>query len=332
MTALSPVVSAESRPVHSRVFASAVLLDALFGDPEWCPHPVRAIGWAASRLEPLLRPRRGRHVAELFAGAMLAGSIVAGSIAAAKALLGLGKPSRRFGLVFEVCLAATCIALRNLLDEANRTVKALESGDLILARKQLARIVGRDTEDLGASEISRAVIETLAESLSDGVVAPMLYLALGGVPLAMGYKAINTLDSMIGHRDNRYLYFGRAAARLDDAANLIPSRLTAVIITAAAVATPQASAANAWKTWLADGAKHASPNAGQTEAAMSGALMVRLGGTNRYDGEPVATPAMGSAYRVPVSADARRAIRLTAAAGYLSAALLWIWLRNRGAK
>jgi adenosylcobinamide-phosphate synthase len=333
VTARSLIVPAEARLVHSTIFASAVLLDALLGDPEWWPHPVRAIGWAANQLETLLRPRRGGRTAELLAGAMLTGSIVAGSMAAAKALLRLGKPSKRsFGFAFEICLAASCIALRSLTDEARKTIEALESGDLVRARKQLARIVGRDTENLGASEISRAVIETLAESLSDGVVAPMLYLVLGGVPLAMGYKAINTLDSMIGHRDERYLYFGRAAARLDDAANLLPSRLTAMLITAAAVGAPKASAASAWKTWLADGARHASPNAGQTEAAMAGALMVRLGGTNTYDGEPVASPVMGSAYRAPVSSDARRAIRLTAAAGYLSGGLLWIWLRRQEAK
>ncbi len=134
---------------------------------------------------------------------------------------------------------------------------------------------GRDTQDLDATEISRAVIETVAESCSDGVIAPLFYLAIGGVPLAMAYKAINTLDSMIGHADEKYFYFGKVAARLDDVANFLPSRLTALGITMALRPFQNANTAAAFQTWLRDGGKHKSPNAGQPESAMSGALQVR---------------------------------------------------------
>ena len=151
----------------------------------------------------------------------------------------------------------------------------------------MARIVGRDTRHLDADEISRAVVETVAESCSDGVIAPLFYMAIGGVPLAMAYKTINTLDSMIGHADERYFYFGKVAARLDDAVNFLPSRLTALGITATAAIVAGASSATALDTWLRDGMKHKSPNAGQPESAMAGALQVRLGGENSYKGEPV---------------------------------------------
>ena len=324
--------SAGAGPPRSRVFVCAVLLDLLLGDPEWLPHPVRWIGWATSRLEALLRPRRGSARGEFAAGAVLTGIVAGGSALLAKAVFPPRRPASKLRFAFEVSLAASCLALRNLLEEANKTIRLLDRGDLQGARKQLARIVGRDTENLSPSEISRAVIETLAESLCDGVVAPMFYLALGGVPAALGYKAANTLDSMIGHRDDRYLYFGRAAARLDDAANLVPARLTAMLIAATAAAAPKADPWTALTTWRRDGSKHASPNAGQTEAAMAGALQVRLGGTNSYDGEPVSSPPLGPEYPAPSCTDARRALALTAVAAYFSAALfalsLWAWERK----
>ncbi|HEV2272834.1 MAG TPA: adenosylcobinamide-phosphate synthase CbiB [Acidobacteriaceae bacterium] len=324
--------SATAGSPRSRVVVCAVLLDLLLGDPEWLPHPVRWIGWATSRLELSLRPRHRSTRGEFAAGAILTGIVIGGSALLAKTVLHRRRPASRLRFMFEVSLAASCLALRNLLEEANKAIRLLDRGDLQGARRQLARIVGRDTENLTPSEISRAIIETLAESLCDGVVAPMFYLAMGGVPAALGYKAANTLDSMIGHRDERYLYFGRAAARLDDAANLIPARLTAMLIAAAAAAAPKADPWTALTTWRRDGSKHASPNAGQTEAAMAGALQARLGGTNSYDGEPVFSPSLGAEYPAPTCTDARRALALTAIAAYLSAAIfalsLWAWERK----
>jgi adenosylcobinamide-phosphate synthase len=165
----------------------------------------------------------------------------------------------------------------------------------------------------------RAVIETVAESACDGVVAPLIYMAIGGVPLAMAYKTINTLDSMIGHADERYFYFGKAAARLDDVANYLPSRLTALAIAAAGWMGSDASGTSALRIWKRDGAKHKSPNAGQPESAMAGALRVRLGGENTYAGERVTTPLLGAQFEQPRLHHAKQAIRLVTAVSLLSA-------------
>jgi len=217
-------------------------------------------------------------------------------------------------------LAWTCLAARNLEQEATSVTDALESGDILLARARLARIVGRDTEKLDTHEISRAVIETVAESASDGIIAPLFYMALGGVPLAMAYNAINTLDSMIGHADGRYLYFGRVAARLDDFANYLPSRITALALVMASCLSPCADAEAAWRTWHRDGAKHKSPNAGQPESAMAGALQVALGGDNTYSGELIRAERMGDEFPAPTLPKAIEAIRLVSAASLLGLA------------
>src|SRR5262249_1377899 len=154
------------------------------------------------------------------------------------------------GWLTELTLGWTCLAARNLQDEASLVIAALNSGDVEMARRRLARIVGRDTMHLDAHEISRAVIETLAESASDGVIAPLFYMSVGGVPLAMAYKAVNTLDSMIGHADDRYFYFGRAAARLDDAANFVPARLTALATVVGSGVSGVGDLRSAWEIWL----------------------------------------------------------------------------------
>lgn len=315
---------------EARIFAAAFLLDAAIGDPEEMPHPVRAIGWAIQRMESALYREEQTSTRKLIGGAALTLTIVGGTIIGAKSVLGLLRTETPLmASACELALAASCLALHNLLDEAGSVIRALEAEDIATARLRVARIVGRDTQHLSASEISRAAIEALAESLSDGVIAPMFYLAIGGVPLALGYKAVNTLDSMIGHRNERYLYFGRAAARLDDFANLLPARGTAMLLAFAACGLPGANPSAAVKAWLEDGSKHASPNAGQPEAAMAGALGVCLGGTNTYEGEVIESPRMGSAFRSPDTADARRALRLTAVAGALAAGFCW-WLLRRG--
>src|SRR5260370_31029549 len=229
------------------------------------------------------------------------------------------KRGRALGFATETLLAWTCVASRNLNDEASAVVTALETDDIVLARQRLARIVGRDTQHLDAQEISRAVIETMAESCSDGVIAPLFYMAVGGVPLAMAYKTINTLDSMIGHADERYFYFGKVAARLDDVANFLPSRLTALGITAAASIIEGASSATALDTWLEDGLKHKSPNAGQPESAMSGALQARLGGENFYKGDLLPAPLIGERFSRPSTQQANRAIRIVATVSALGA-------------
>lgn len=292
---------------------AAYLLDCLAGDPEWFPHPVRLMGLAVTRGERLLRSPEDDPVRELLSGAVLTAGVIASSYYATRAIVRLAhRQSQWLGNSVEIFLAWTCLAARNLQQEAQAVAGALENDDILSARRRLGRIVGRDTHSLDASEISRALIETLAESASDGIVAPILYLAAGGVPTAMAYKAVNTLDSMIGHRDRRYFYFGKIAARLDDAANFVPSRVTALSVVAASAMCHHTNASNAWNTWQTDGGKHKSPNAGQPEAAMSGALGVQLGGENRYDGELISSPVMGQEFPPATPGKARQAIRLTA--------------------
>ncbi|MBT9331247.1 adenosylcobinamide-phosphate synthase CbiB [Paracidobacterium acidisoli] len=312
---------------RSLLVFSACLLDGITGDPEEMPHPVRAIGASIRVAERSMRRHGSGKVFDLVAGGIAALVITAASLLCGRAALRI---AYRFpdicGPLFEAWLASACLAARNLLEEAAAVLYALEAGDLPLARQRVSRIVGRDTASLTETEISRAVIETLAESLSDGVIAPLFYLSLGGVPLALAYKAVNTLDSMIGHRDEQYLYFGRAAARLDDAANWIPARISASLLClAASVCARSDSGRSALRLWLRDGDRHSSPNAGQVESAMAGALGVRLGGTNYYDGEEHASPCLGAEFPPPQKRDAARAMKLTAAAcllGFAGALLL----------
>jgi adenosylcobinamide-phosphate synthase len=316
--------------VRSKVVAAAYLLDWLIGDPEGMPHPVRLFGRCISWADQKLRGRSRAAQNEFAIGIVLAvGLPVATYFATLVGLRQLRYRQKSAAIALEIILGATCLATRNLLEEASRVISALEQHDLPTARFRLARIVGRDTHVLNESEISRAVIETLAESLADGVIAPLFYLVLGGVPAALSYKAINTMDSMIGHKDDRYMYFGKAAARLDDAANLIPSRISAFLLCVAALAMPTSSGDQAFRTWMADGSKHKSPNSGQPESAIAGALQVRLGGTNVYDGEPVETPMIGGNFKLPTISDARTAIKITALASLFGCGLALFYLRKR---
>ena len=299
--------------IDRKVFTVAYLFDWIAGDPEWFPHPVRLIGKGVEEGERLLRRPGQTPALELATGSALTFGLVAATyLGTAKTIAWMNKQGRLLGFVTETLLAWTCLASRSLHDEASTVIAALEMGDIVLARHRLARIVGRDTMHLDAKEICRAVIETVAESCSDGVIAPLFYMAISGVPLAMAYKTINTLDSMIGHADERYFYFGKAAARLDDVANLLPSRLTALGIMAAANFLEDASPATALTSWLSDGMKHKSPNAGQPESAMSGALEVRLGGENFYKGELAAAPLIGKKFPRPSTQQAKQAIRIVA--------------------
>jgi adenosylcobinamide-phosphate synthase len=293
--------------------AAAYALDVLAGDPEWFPHPVRGFGALICAGERALRRLAHDPAMELVAGAMLTATVVSIAWIA-------GRPKHA---AWQVTLAWTTLATRSLLQEASAVIGALESGNLELARVRLARIVGRDTERLDEAEIARAVIETLAESACDGIVAPLFWLVVGGLPAAMAYKAVNTLDSMIGHREPAYKYFGRVAARLDDGANFVPARLTALAIAANRPA--------ALRIWWRDGGKHASPNAGQSEAAMAGALGVRLGGANFYDGQRHDGPVLHAEGRHAAVCDARAALSIVAAVSAMAfgAALLAVRWRAR---
>jgi adenosylcobinamide-phosphate synthase len=310
---------------------ASYLLDWVLGDPESFPHPVRFIGNAIATGERALHRPGSGQASEFIGGLVLTTGIVAGSALAVSKLLGaaLHRLSPSGARALEIWLGASCLATRNLLDEANSILQALEEADLERARLRLSRIVGRDTTELDASEIARAVIETLAESLCDGVITPLTYLAVGGVPMAMAYKAVNTLDSMIGHRDEDYEWFGKAAARLDDAANFVPARIAALLVCGACAILEPGNTCSAWRTWRQDGLKHASPNAGQTESAMAGALRVQLGGVNTYEGARVDTPLLGAGFAGPDAHYVRKALRITAMASVLGFAVACIVLSGR---
>jgi adenosylcobinamide-phosphate synthase len=303
---------------RSTLLAASYLVDQIAGDPEWFPHPVRLMGTAIARGEATLRRPHQSDAADLTSGAVLTVALVAATYyGTALTIREAYRRSEALGRFTEILLGWTCLAARNLQHEATAVTDALTAGDILLARRRLARIVGRDTQHLDVQEVSRAVIETVAESASDGFVAPLFYMAFGGVPLAMAYKAVNTLDSMIGHADSRYFYFGKAAARLDDAANYLPARLTAAGIVAASHVLDEADPLCSWQIWQRDGAKHKSPNAGQPESAMAGALRVRLGGDNTYAGERIPTQILGREFPAPAREHAGQAIRLVSVVALL---------------
>jgi adenosylcobinamide-phosphate synthase len=317
--------------MNALVLGCAYAMDVLAGDPEWLPHPVRAMGRMISAGEALATPGQHSHGRDLIQGAVVTVAVIAATVAAAVVVLAIARQLHPgVALVVEVLLAWTVLATGSLLAEARRVIHALEANDLPSARTRLARIVGRDTATLSESDIARGVIETLAESTCDGIVAPLCFLVAGGVPAALAYKAVNTLDSMIGHRERPYTYFGRVAARMDDVANFIPAWLSALAIATAAACLGK-NATGALRVWRRDHANHDSPNAGHPEAAMAGALGVRLGGTNYYDGAPVAKPELGVEGSAPTIAAASAACRVVAVASLVSviAALLvelaWPW-------
>jgi adenosylcobinamide-phosphate synthase len=276
--------------------AVACFLDAAVGDPCWFPHPVRWMGsivnWYDRRVHQLLlSPIKQRMAGVLLAIVLPAGAYVVGAL-----LIWFGSSiSPLSGSAVTVLLAWTTLAARDLIDHVVSVQWALQSVSLMEARSALAKIVGRDTEEMAESDIVRATVETIAESTADGIIAPLFYLILGGPPLALAYKAVSTLDSMIGHLDDRYRWFGWASARLDDVANFLPARITAIllILSTGIVSRSWPAMRRAWKILLRDGRRHPSPNSGRPEAAMAGALGVQLGGTNCYDGFPIERPCLG---------------------------------------
>ena len=215
------------------------LLDALFGDPAWLPHPVVLMGRCISALEKRLRtalPKTPRG--ELAGGAVVAAVLPLGTLAVTGlACWGAARLHPALGLALQMLWCGQALAAKGLAQESRNVYKELAKGDLPAARRAVARIVGRDTQNLTAAGVTRAAVETVAENASDGVIAPLLYMLLGGAPLALTYKAINTMDSMLGYKNEKYLYFGRCAAKLDDAANWLPSRLAALLWVAAAALT-----------------------------------------------------------------------------------------------
>ena len=298
------------------------LLDALFGDPAWLPHPVVLIGRCISALEKHLRtalPKTPRG--ELAGGAAVAAVLPLGTLAVTGlACWAAARLHPALGLALQMLWCGQALAAKGLAQESRNVYKELAKGDLPAARRAVARIVGRDTQNLTAAGVTRAAVETVAENTSDGVIAPLLYMLLGGAPLALTYKAINTMDSMLGYKNEKYLYFGRCAAKLDDAANWLPSRLAALLWVAAAALTGN-SARGAWRIWRRDRRRHASPNSAQTESACAGALGVQLAGPAYYFGEYYDKPTIGDPLREIEPRDILRANRMMYAESLLALVL-----------
>jgi adenosylcobinamide-phosphate synthase len=272
----------------------AVAVDLLVGDPRWLPHPVRAIGWLAVRLETIAR--RAIRTPRV-AGAVTAVSVYAvaglgawGAVRMAALVDPLAADVVAIGIIY------TTIAARDMTLHSMAVFRALVAADLPQARHRAAAIVGRDTDQLDEAGVLRATVESVAESTVDGVTAPLLFAVVAGPVGAMVYRAINTLDSMFGYRDERYGEFGWAAARIDDAANYLPARITAPLLCLAAMIVRRRPLA-ALRILVRDGRKHASPNAGLTEAAMAGALGVQLGGLDYYGRQPLEKPTLGDPLR-----------------------------------
>ena len=311
-----------------RILLAAVCgfaLDLLLGDPAWLTpmHPVVLMGRAISALEKRLRalfPKTPRG--EYRAGLLLALVMSVGSYTLCRLILHhLNALSPPLAFALEVIWCWQALAIKDLRVEAMRVKTALESAGLDAARRAVSRIVGRDTENLSAEGVARAAVETVAENFSDGVIAPLFWMLLGGAPLSLCYKAVNTMDSMLGYKNERYLHFGRAPAKLDDAANYLPARLAALLLIAAAWLLGE-DAASALRVWKRDRRKHASPNSAQCEAAMAGALGLRLCGPARYFGVLHEKPWIGDARRGIVPDDIRRACRLEYAGALLGLAVL----------
>lgn len=296
-------------------------LDLTIGDPRGWPHLVRWYGFLIKQLEGWLYPKANKRLSGLLLVLMMLGISL---LLPALVLFAAWRLSPWAYLLTESLLCWQCLSLKSLKDESLPVYKALAKNDLPAARQALSMIVGRDTAQLDREGVIRAAVETVAENAADGVAAPLFYLALGGAPLACLYKAINTMDSMIAYKNERYADFGRAAARLDDVANYLPARLCALMMVACARARGFSSS-RAFQVWRRDRRNHASPNSAQTEAAMAGALGVQLAGDAVYGGRKVRKPTIGDALR-PIEAQdillSHRLLYLTSFSMFLLALII----------
>ena len=310
--------------------ALACFLDALVGDPRWLPHPVRIMGAAIHWIDTQRQPWCCTPLRELTGGILLAFALPALAFCATWGIIALaGCIHVLLGVAASILLAWTTLGGRDLVDHALPVWKALERHDLDTARMAVGKIVGRDTADLAEPDIVRATIETVAESTSDGIVAPLVFLALGGAPLAMAFKAVSTLDSMVGHQEVRYQHFGWASARFDDVANWVPARLTAGLMMVAAGLESRSlhALSRTGRMLYRDRTQHPSPNSGWPESAMAGALDVQLGGWSDYDGNAQWRPHLGEPGR-PLNAVAIKRSLVVMGITVLMAvvlAQLWVW-------
>lgn len=300
------------------VLIAGFVLDCLLGDPASGFHPIVLIGKTISWLEQKLRTffpidAKGERIAGLILAIITPGFL---GMASWGLLIFLGKISIYLKIAVEIILCWLILSARTLAKEADAVFGRVMEGDLEGARARVGRIVGRDTGSLSLKEVIKACVETVAESTSDGVIAPMIFIAVGGIPGGIVYKTINTLDSMVGYKNEKYLYFGTASARLDDLANFIPARITAWLMICAA-AILKLDWKNALRIWVRDRWKHLSPNSGNPEAACAGALRIQLGGDAFYFGKKYEKATLGDAIREPEAGDIKRAISLMYVASIL---------------
>ena len=265
---------------HILAFGAGFLMDQIFGDPYFLPHPIRGIGWLIAKTEKVLRsgnPQENspeREAAERRQGKLLVVIVLLlTGMFTALILVGAYALYPKIGMVVEAVMTYQILAARCLQVESGKVWKQLKAGNVEAAREAVSMIVGRDTQNLTKEGVAKAAIETVAENTSDGVIAPMLYTALGGPVLGFLYKAVNTMDSMVGYKNDRYLHFGRAAAKLDDVVNFLPARISALLMIGAAFLSGKSyNGRQAWRIWHRDSRKHASPNSAQTESVCAGAL------------------------------------------------------------
>ena len=310
---------------HGIAFFAGFVLDLMFGDPHWLPHPIRLIGRLISFLEKKLYDEnkdlriRGSILVTLV---LLITGVVSGNI-----LYFVYRIHPVAGCVVESIMTYQILALRSLKVESMKVYDALRTGTIEDARRAVSMIVGRDTACLDEAGVTKAAVETVAENTSDGVIAPMIALAIGGPFLGFLYKAVNTMDSMIGYKNDRYLLFGRTAAKLDDVVNYLPARISAYLMIAAAYLSGRAfDGTRAFSTYRRDRRKHASPNSAHTEAVCAGALGVRLAGDASYFGKIVKKPYIGDDVRPVEISDIRRANRLLYVTAFLCEAILLVLL------
>lgn len=294
-------------------------LDLLLGDPHWAPHPVRAIGALIAGLEKGLRRLFPKSPAgELTGGVVLVVLTLAIPTGLTVLLLWACRlVSPWLALAVESLLSYQLLATKSLAAESRKVYDALKTGDLDKARYAVSMIVGRDTASLDEAGVARAAVETVAENASDGVIAPLIFLAIGGAPLGMFYKAANTMDSMVGYKNDKYLYFGRAAAKFDDILNFFPARIAGVLMCLGSTAAGY-DGKNAWRVFKRDRKNHKSPNSAHTEAACAGALQLRLAGPNYYFGKLVEKPYIGDDQRPIEPLDILRSGRILYATAFFA--------------
>ncbi len=307
----------------SKKLITAALIDSIAGDPAWLYHPIRLIGKLITKSEKILRERFPKDPAgERRAGILLVPMVTVPTVLVPAAAIRLaGRIHPILGTGLEIFWMEQLLAGKCMKDEALKVYEALKADDLLLARQRLSWLVGRDTQSLSREEVIKATVETVAENTTDGVTSPMFYMMLGGAPAGFFYKAVNTMDSMVGYKNDQYRYFGTAAARTDDVLNFIPARLTGLLMAGAAGLCGM-DGKRAFRCFFRDRKAHLSPNSAQTESACAGALGIQLGGTHDYFGKPVVKPTLGDDTRVPEPEDIKKANLLLTVSGLMFLGLI----------